>query len=122
MTEEEPKSILQRIQVVNKYKHEPTKYDVYIGRGSVFGNPYSHLPSKFKDIIHCGTREEAIDKYREYFDDIINSCGCANKEFKKKIRKMVVDLKMGEKVYLVCYCSPKPCHGDVIRDYILTQI
>ena len=42
-------------KVVNKYKED---YDVYIGRGSKWGNPYR--------IGEDGTREEVIEKYRLY--------------------------------------------------------
>lgn len=122
MTENENKPPHQRIQVVNKYKHEPTTDDVYIGRGSVFGNPYSHINESDFKVKLVVTREEAIDKYKEYFEEVINSCGCANKDFKNKIRSMVVTVKTGGNINLVCFCKPKACHGDVIRDYILTQI
>ena len=122
MQSEEKKSILQRITVVNKYKHEATSDDVYIGRGSFFGNPYSHLPSEHKDIASCESREEALELFKAYFDDITSSCGCKHKGFKNTIRKMVVKLKLGQEINLVCYCKPKACHGDIIRNYILTQI
>lgn len=40
-------------------------YDQYVGRGTIYGNPYSHLPgttSPFK----VSNRTEAIMKYREW--------------------------------------------------------
>lgn len=40
------------------------EYDVYIGRPSKWGNPYSH-----KDLVTAfkvDSREEAVAKYREY--------------------------------------------------------
>lgn len=49
-------------KVVNKYKES---YDIYIGRGSKWGNPYSHQ-SNTKAQYVVATREEAITKYREY--------------------------------------------------------
>lgn len=122
MQKEEQKSILQRLRVVNKYKHEPTSDDVYIGRGSIFGNPYSHIPSSDKNVIMCDTREESINAYRTYFQDIIDGCGCKNKRFKRQLREMIVKLKLGGEVNLVCYCKPKTCHGDIIKEYLLTQI
>ena len=66
-------------------KHKP--YDVYIGRPSKWGNPFSN-----------GTREENIAKYKKWLrtdgpiDDI--------HELKGKI--------------LGCWCAPKACHGDVL--------
>ena len=48
-------------QIVNAHFN---KYDVYIGRPSKWGNPYSHL--KIKGTIKVKTRKEAILKYIEY--------------------------------------------------------
>lgn len=109
----EKKSILQRLIVVNKYKHEATSDDMYIGRGSLFGNPYLNT---------FDTREESIDAYRTYFQDIIDGCGCKHKKFKRQLREIVVKLKLDGEVNLVCYCKPKACHGDIIKEYLLTQI
>jgi hypothetical protein len=48
------------IKVVNKYSHIPTSNDIYIGRGSILGNPYTHLPIKnTKAFIQYKTREES---------------------------------------------------------------
>lgn len=44
-------------------KKEP--YDVYIGRGSKFGNPYSHLPNSAAPFP-VETREDAIRLYEEW--------------------------------------------------------
>ena len=75
------------------------KCDVYIGRGSVFGNQF-HIG---KD----GNRMEVIEKYRVYFN-----------------RRVVKDLKFRDAVMglrgkaLGCYCKPLACHGDVIVEYL----
>jgi len=65
---------------------------VYIGRGSPYGNP-------FKRGID-GTKTEVIDKYIDYVE--------SNKELKKKFQKEL----RGKN--LVCFCKPKPCHGDYL--------
>jgi len=74
-------------------------YCVYIGRGSMFGNPYI--------IGKHGTRKQVIDKYRTYFYNKI--------KFNTFFKKSVLSLK--DKV-LLCFCAPKPCHGDVIAEYL----
>ena len=56
-------------------------YDVYIGRGSIFGNPYTHIsdrPTLAKYVV--ATRGEAIQKYKEYFDKRIKE----DENFKKR--------------------------------------
>lgn len=78
-------------RVVNKYK-EP--FDVYIGRGSDWGNPFV--------IGTDGTREEVIDKYRKW---IIKQPQIKNIH------------KLSGKT-LGCFCKPKPCHGDVLVELL----
>ncbi len=71
------------------------RYDVYIGRPSKWGNPFS--------IGKDGTREEVINKYRNY---ISNSPELLNAlpELRDKI--------------LGCWCKPLPCHGDVLKELV----
>lgn len=79
-------------------KKEP--YDVYIGRPSKWGNPFSHkegTKAKFK----TETREEAIQKYVEWIanqDDLLSDLH----ELKGKV--------------LGCWCHPKACHGDILKE------
>jgi len=66
-------------------------YDIYIGRGSKWGNPYK--------IPQDGDRDTVIQKYEDYIRD----------------RPDLLDslLELRGKV-LGCWCKPKPCHGDVL--------
>ena len=79
--------------VVNVYAEEfkDRAYDVYIGRGSVWGNPYI--------IGTHGDRAAVIEQYRVYLHD--------HPELLAK-----VPLLRGKR--LGCYCAPKPCHGDIL--------
>lgn len=77
------------------WKKEP--FDVYIGRPSKWGNPYSHKEgtlAKYK----VSTREEAVEKFREYLYEsgLINDIH----ELKGKV--------------LGCWCKPLSCHGDIL--------
>lgn len=71
---------------------------VYIGRGSSFGNPFP--------IGKSGSREEVIDKYREWFHKKLG-----DPEFKKKVLAL-------KGMTLGCFCKPKACHGDVIKEWL----
>lgn len=78
------------------------KYDVYIGRPSKWGNPYSHKEgtlAKYK----VNTREEAIQKYREY---ILNN------------QDLLKDLHELKGKILGCWCKPLSCHGDVLAELV----
>lgn len=83
-------------KVVNKHYE---KYDVYIGRGSKWGNPYTHMKGKTKAQFFVGSRDEAVEKYEEWIKqqpDLLSSLH----ELKNK--------RLG------CYCAPSRCHGDIL--------
>jgi len=80
------------------------EYDVYIGRPSKWGNPFTHIKDKkTKAEFVVDTREEAIAKYREWIQtqpQLLSSLG----ELKGKV--------------LGCWCKPQACHGDVLLELI----
>jgi hypothetical protein len=90
--------------VVNKSTHIPTANDVHIGRGSKWGNPYSHKDGT-KAIYKVKNRKEAIQKYREYI-----TIGDG--------RHLLNSLHELRGKNLVCFCKPKQCHGDVLLDIL----
>jgi len=91
------------VTTVVHFKKE--EYDVYIGRPSKWGNPYTHIKDKnTKAEFIVSTRKEAIEKYREY---ILNS-----PELLKDLWELK-DKKLG------CWCKPsKSCHGDILVELI----
>lgn len=68
-----------------------SKFDVYIGRPSKWGNPFV--------IGKDGSREEVIRKYTEW---IVTQ---------ELLLKDIHELK--DKI-LGCWCKPQDCHGDVL--------
>ena len=79
-------------QVVNKYRDS---YDVYIGRGSKWGNPFR--------IGIDGTREDVIKQYGDWIQTqphLLNSL----EELRGKT--------------LGCFCSPQACHGDILVELL----
>ena len=75
------------------------KYDVYIGRPSIFGNPF--------EIGKDGTRKEVIKLYKKHFYYLL--------EKDERFKWEVLGLK-GKT--LGCWCKPQDCHGDVIVEYL----
>tara|TARA_R110000868_G_scaffold115997_6_gene309362 strand:+ start:8109 stop:8438 length:330 start_codon:yes stop_codon:yes gene_type:complete len=104
------------ISVVNKYKHTPTSTDVYIGRGSALGNPYTGSKSveNTKAEYQCESREVAIAKYKEYLMLAISE---KNRYICDELNKIWLMAKSSD-INLVCFCKPKPCHGDIIKKVI----
>ena len=109
-------SDLKMIKVVNKRTHITSTNDIYIGRGSALGNPFtgSHKVEDTKAEFQCESREEAIAKYEKWLDKKI-------KQKDPQVRVALNDIYLKAKngnVNLVCYCAPKACHGDVIKQII----
>lgn len=92
--------------VVNKrdtaaYERKPG-LKVYIGRPSIFGNP-----------VKTGTQDEMVAGYKTYFEAEIGKDG--------GLRRAMDQLKAISKkqdVYLLCWCKPKPCHGDILKAWL----
>lgn len=82
--------------VVVHCKRQP--FDIYIGRPSPLGNPFSPKDGT-KAKYKVSSREEAVEKYEEYLLSNI------------KLLSYLRDLK-GK--ILGCFCSPLKCHGDVL--------
>ena len=76
------------------------KDGVYIGRGTIYGNPFS--------ITKFETREDVVAKYRIYIEDKLN--GPLGEVFRAQL---IQDL-YGKDLY--CYCAPKACHGDILLE------
>jgi len=68
-----------------------SSYDVYIGRPSKWRNPFT--------IGKHGSREDVIDKYREWFME--------------QDYLLVALPELFDKV-IACWCAPQACHGDVL--------
>lgn len=82
-------------------------YDVYIGRPSKFGNPFTHIKDKqTKAEFIVETREEAVEKYREW---ILNQ------------PELLSSLHELDGKTLGCWCKPKSCHGDILVELIEKQ-
>lgn len=67
-------------------------YSIYIGRPSIFGNPFV--------IGRDGSREEVIKKFEHF--------ARANQDVLNAIKGLKENDVLG------CWCKPLACHGDVI--------
>ena len=93
--------------VLNKYKQAIPSDAVYIGRGSRWGNPFTHLK---------GTSAQHVVKDREA------ACMAHAQWIKQEIREGSVTLQDLAELHgkdLVCFCAPKACHGDNLEKLAL---
>ena len=84
--------------VVNKRKSD---YDIYIGRGSIWGNPFwpDNRPYTGDHKVTLVPDAEVLPRYEQWVRD--------RPSLMEKLRTL-----KGKR--LGCYCKPKPCHGDVL--------
>lgn len=80
-------------------------FDEYVGRGSPFGNKYTHLPlDETQAEVQVATRQEAVERFE---DDLL-----ADPELMARVRRDLRGKVLG------CYCDePLPCHARVLAHY-----
>ncbi len=74
-------------------------YDVYIGRPSEWGNPFSDKENTLAEM-KVSSREEAI----ACFEELVKR----DSKFIERIKTVLRGKILG------CWCAPKACHGDVL--------
>lgn len=84
--------------VLNKYHGNIPKDAIYIGRPSVWGNPF--------EIGVDGTRAEVIKRYEMALLDAFRLGKVTTEELAALHGKD-----------LVCFCAPQACHGDILQKY-----
>lgn len=84
---------MSKCKAVNLRKE---KYDVYIGRGSKWGNPFTMKNYSDEE------RVRVCQEYEKYF-------------WTTDLPKQLNELK-GKS--LGCYCKPKQCHGDFLAKLV----
>ena len=99
----------------------------YIGRRrnltksitTVMDESFSVLCNPFR-ISDNNSRQEVLMAYRKYANEQMKMKG----KFFKKIQELMNMLKNNqyEKIYLVCFCKPHDCHGDIVKEIVLQQL
>jgi hypothetical protein len=82
--------------VLNKHKHGIPTGAVYIGRGSMWGNPFV--------MGKHGDRDSVVEQHAKYLHN--------------QVRTGEVTLQQLAQLYkkdLVCFCAPHKCHGDTLE-------
>lgn len=86
-------------------KKTPKGTFCYVGRPTVFGNPFN-----LKDTSDEVERSAVVEKYREYFLHKVESDDA--------FKKAVLGLKGQD---LGCWCAPRLCHASVILEWLSTE-
>lgn len=99
------------IRIINLRNYNAKKDEVAfrVDRRSPVGNPfYMHNESE-RDLV--------CDRYIEYFNSKINQEGA----FRDYINTLIETAK-NKDIALCCWCYPKRCHSETIKEYIISQI
>jgi hypothetical protein len=94
-----------------------SKYDIYIGRKNNSKFHYGNIASHKDDTlaaVRVQSREEAIKVFEEWLD------GKAYQETEPERREWIWRQipYIDENAVLGCWCSPKDCHGRIIKEKV----
>lgn len=101
-----------KIEIKNLRTEKPTEpYQVRIDRGhSILSNPY-YMHSEEE-------RDEVCKKYSDYFALQVFH----NESFTEALRTLYKIAKRYGKLELFCWCAPKKCHGETIRNFLMKYL
>lgn len=101
--------MVMQIKVVNKHHQKPDdEKGEYIGRGSPLGNPFVISPGR--------SRAEAIETYRVY---LLRNIEVQDPDIMRELMRLLT-IAQQRPLTLVCFCAPMPCHGDIIKEALLS--
>ena len=97
------------VHVVNR-KTYTGKGGHYIGRPSPLGNPFT-----VKQHGH-GT---AIDLFKDWLNIqwVTN-----NQPVIRELLRLAMELRDNKEITLICWCAPKPCHGNIIGKALINIV
>jgi len=82
----------------------------YVGRGSPLGNPFK--------ITKTQPRHMAIDMYGVWLKEVIINEG---QSVMAELDRLFQILIKEQSLTLICYCSPKLCHGDIVSYFLCNK-
>lgn len=97
------------IEIGHKWINKPEYHNEYCGRGSVLGNPYK--------ITEYQSRDDVCDMYERYFKQWANT---DNHPIRIRMIELLKIHVSGKPINLQCYCAPKRCHCETIKQSILS--
>lgn len=103
-----------KIHILNAHKISTHPRDILIfrvDRRTPLGNPFM-MSSEH-------TRADVIEKYRRYFLGKIATG--ADTAFLNELQRIEAAARKAD-IALECWCAPKPCHAEIIAEYITRRI
>lgn len=117
------------VRLHNKYWNDNSRKQIqthtnwirclYWRGGSPLGNPFTSRPITLTSAdIQVESREDSINRYRKYIYGILESDSSEMHTIGKGLNEILSKLDKHGYVNLVCFCKPKDCHGDVIKQIV----
>lgn len=99
------------IQILNLRTDKPQfEYDIICDRTSIFGNPFYLKKESDRNIV--------CDNYVSHFKSLIRN----DLDVREQFLKMVNLYQKHGKLRLFCWCFPKRCHVETIKEAILLKL
>lgn len=96
---------------VNVARKSPDKrFVTYVGRGTIFGNPWPARDESDRDAV--------CDQYHEYFIDRFTN----DPEFQQAVHGLADQYRQAGYLRLGCHCAPRRCHSDTIAWCVLNLL
>jgi hypothetical protein len=92
------------IKIVNRKTYDGTGIPIY--RPTILCNPY-HMRDESE-------RDSVIEKFKKWLMDL----GDYSPQW-QEIERLYEKWKEEGELTLICYCAPKRCHGEVIKDLLI---
>ena len=93
------------ITIANQRKTRPIDYHIYVDRGTIYGNPFK--------MTYESERDAVCDQYKTYFYEKLES----DPTFYEAV-EFIVDIAKKKDIQLLCWCAPKRCHAETIKEYV----
>ena len=95
------------VNIKNFHENEVDGEVINIMRPSILGNPFRMNSEDEREIV--------VRKFYHYLREQFKK----KEEVYQELMNIVEKINAGKDVYLVCCCSPKLCHGDVIANAVM---
>ena len=98
-----------KIIIKNLRKEKPKNpWDIKVDRSSILGNPFTMTSEKDRDLV--------CNKYKVWFYNVNTKAQIQN-----ELNRLKEILSKYGKLNLFCWCSPKRCHAETIKEYLLEE-
>lgn len=99
------------IVIKNLRNEKPVEsWQVRVDRASPLGNPFFMKNEEQRDLV--------CDKYVEWFADVVDNIEADYPLQRREIGRLLSIYKQYGKLELFCWCVPRRCHAETIKDYL----